>query len=390
MSSAPEQSLAPTLALDASGRSFVAFCRWFSATLVMLSHLRAVMFASWGSVAADHRGLLVSALYLGTAFFHEAVVVFFVLSGFLVAGPNLDRARIGLFHPKSYAIDRFSRIYVTVIPALLLTIAADHFGHSFFPWTGFFDGSNPFLQSRFPSAFQGDNLGLLIANLLMLQPIHAHVLGSNVPLWSLSYEVWFYVWFGALALAMERKGRAWLLPMLATLGLLLFHWSALFGLVIWCFGAVAYQWTRWPQWIILALLAFALSLGLSLSGRFSLADVPFKISDIPVGLTFAWLLAVMKRRSYRSWTVTEKLNQALSNFSYSLYVIHFPTMLFFLALFTGLAGRVATIKQGSMPDTPALIVYGATAASTFLFAFLFSQLFEARTGAVRRWMKARA
>ena len=387
MSSAPDQALAPASALDASGRSFVAFARWFSASVVMLSHLRAVMFVSWASVPGEQRTMFVYAIYFATAFFHEAVVVFFVLSGFLVAGPNINRARVGIFHPKSYGIDRFSRIYVTVVPALLFTVAADTVARTHFSWAGFFDGSNGFVHGRFPSAFQGDSAALVAGNLAMLQPIHVPVLGSNVPLWSLSYEVWFYVWFGAFAFALQHKRRAWVYPMLATAGLLLFHWSALFGLLIWCFGALAYQWDGWARSMTLALAAFALSLGLSLWGRVNLTDVPFKLTDVFVGLSFAWLLALMKRRSYRLWNGTEKLNQPLSDFSYSLYVIHFPAMLCFLAIFMQAAGLAGTIKQGNVPAGPALLVYLATAASTFGLAFLFSRLFEARTGAVRRWLK---
>lgn len=345
------------------------------------------MFVSWASVPGDQRTIFVSGIYFATAFFHEAVVVFFVLSGFLVAGPNINRARVGIFHPKSYGIDRFSRIYVTVVPALLFTVAADTIGSTAFSWTGFFDGSNPFVHSRFPSAFRGDSADLVLRNLAMLQPIHAPVLGSNVPLWSLSYEVWFYVWFGAFAFALQHNRRAWAYPVLATIGLLLFHWSALFGLLIWCFGALAYRWEGWPRSMILALAAFVLSLGLSLWGRFSLAEVPFKISDIFVALSFAWLLALMKRRSYRLWNVTEKFNQALSDFSYSLYVIHFPAMLCFLAIFMHAAGIEGTVKQGNVPGGYALLVYVATGAATFALAFVFSRLFEARTGTARRWLK---
>jgi len=388
VSSAPEQSLAPTLALDSSGRSFVAFCRWSSALVVMLSHLRAVMFVGWASVPSDHRNLLVSALYVASAFYHEAVIVFFVLSGFLVAGPNIDRARLGLFHPKSYGIDRLSRIYVTVIPALLFTIVADEVGRAAFPWSGFFDGSNALIAERFPSAFQGDSITALVANILMLQPIHAAVLGSNVPLWSLSYEVWFYIWFGIVAFAMQQRRHALLYIVLATLGLLLFHWTALFALLIWCSGALAYQWDRWPRSPTLAVIAFSLSLGVSLSARVTFGGLPFKLSDLLVGLSFAWLLALMKRRSYWLWHATERFNQSLSNFSYSLYVIHFPAMLCFLALFIQAAGLAATFKRGIIPGGPSLLVYLATAASTFALAFLFSRLFEARTATVRRQLKS--
>src|SRR5205085_140032 len=118
-----------------------------------------------------------------------------------------------------------------------------------------------------------------------------------------------------------RRRHVLLYLVLTSLGLLLFHWSALFALLIWCSGALAYQWRRWPRSLTLAVIAFGLSLGVSLSARVTIGGLPFKLSDLLVGLSFAWLLALMKRRSYRLWKATERLNQSLSNFSYSLYVI---------------------------------------------------------------------
>ena len=109
MSSAPDQALAPVAQLDASGRSFVAFARWASALVVMLSHLRGMMLIGWRDLPPGLHNPLVAGFYFATSFYHEAVVVFFVLSGFLIAGPNLDRVRILSFSPKSYAIDRFTR-----------------------------------------------------------------------------------------------------------------------------------------------------------------------------------------------------------------------------------------------------------------------------------------
>lgn len=391
MSSAPDQALAPVAVLDASGRSFVAFARWSSALIVMLSHLRGVLFVGWGSLPPALQNPMVRAFYAATAFYHEAVVVFFVLSGFLIAGPNLDRVRIGAFSPKSYGVDRFTRIYVTAFPALLLTLAADWIGRNLLPGAGFYDGTNTLVAERVAGGVQHDTLLDLVRNLLMLQPVHAPMLGGNPPLWSLSYEVWFYVWFGITAYALQARRRsAPLLIALATLGLLLFHWTALFYVAIWCFGALAYQWSGWPRSIVLALIAVGLCFALSLSGKTAAAvpNVPLKWSDLPLGLAFAWLLALMKRRSYRAWMSSEKFHQALSNFSYSLYVIHYPLLLCFVSLFATL-GHVAEIKQGLAPDATGATIYVLTAASTFLSAFIFSRVFEARTGPARRWLKSR-
>ncbi|HKO17567.1 MAG TPA: acyltransferase family protein, partial [Acidobacteriaceae bacterium] len=366
MSSAADQALAPTLALDASSRSFVAFGRWAAALLVMLSHLRGMLFIGWGNLPPASKTVAVALLYGATAFFHEAVVIFFVLSGFLISGPNLERARVDLFRCKSYSVDRATRIYVTAFPALVLTLAADAIGRTYFSWTGFYDRTNLLTAERAGAAFHYEHQLLsFIQNLAMLQPAHATVLGSNAPLWSLSFEVWIYVWFMTFALAFQRRAKSpWILVALATAGLLLFHWSAIFYLLIWCLGGVAYQSRRWPDSISLAVAAFAASLALSLSSWAALdvARVPIKKTDILVGLSFAWVLALMKRRSYRLWTRTAKLNEGLADFSYSLYLIHFPLMLCFIGLFVRVAGLEAVVKHGFLPDRTGLSIYLPTAA----------------------------
>ena len=54
----------------------------------------------------------------------EAVIVFFVLSSFVIAY-TVDQENCTLFE---YAIHRISRIYLVVIPALILTPMADWIG----------------------------------------------------------------------------------------------------------------------------------------------------------------------------------------------------------------------------------------------------------------------
>lgn len=357
----------------------------------MLGHLRGVMFVGWSALPNGSRNIFVVALYVYTAFYHEAVIVFFVLSGFLIAGPNVDRVRLKLFRPKSYAIDRLTRIYVTAIPAMLLTLAADAIGSRWLAWTGFYDGTNRLFGER-AGVYHGAGIGDLAGNLAMLQPVHVPVLGTNFPLWSLSFEVWFYVWFGVLAWRFQssRHFRP-LALLLATLALALFHWMAIFFVLIWCFGALAYQWRGWPNSMGLAFAAFAISLLLSVALKFSAFNgaIPLKPTDLPVGLSFAWILALMKRRSYRVLNATEKFNDALSNFSYSLYVTHYPVILCLVAVFAEVAGISGGLKHGLIPGAASWAVYIASACCMIVIAFLFSQLFERRTGEVRRWLKNR-
>jgi peptidoglycan/LPS O-acetylase OafA/YrhL len=357
----------------------------------MLGHLRGVMFVGWGALPGGSRNIFVVALYVVTAFYHEAVVVFFVLSGFLIAGPNIDRVRLDLFRPKSYAIDRFTRIYVTAVPAMLLTVLADAVGSRWLQWTGFYDGTNPLFGER-AGVYHGVSLADFAGNLAMLQPVYVPVLGTNFPLWSLSFEVWFYVWFGVLAWRFEASRRQWpIMFLIATLALALFHWMAIYFALIWCLGALAYQWRGWPNSAELALAAFAFSLLLSVAIKFSNYGIaiPFKPTDVLVGLSFAWLLALMRRRSYRILDATERFNDALSNFSYSLYVTHYPVILCLVGLFVELAGISGGLKRGLVPGPLSWAVYVASACSMLVIAFAFSWLFEKRTGEVRSWLKNR-
>ena len=55
-----------------------------SALLVCAGHLRAVALVDYGELSSP--GILVKTLYLLTGLEHQAVIVFFVLSGFLDGG----------------------------------------------------------------------------------------------------------------------------------------------------------------------------------------------------------------------------------------------------------------------------------------------------------------
>ena len=99
----------------------------------------------------------------------------------LAAAPA-QRAWEGSFSLFSYGIDRITRIYVPLIPALVLTCGIVVYG-----------GGN-----ALPWSFFG--------NLAGLQGVFVESYGGNAPLWSLAYEIWFYfLWGGILALLVSRS-----------------------------------------------------------------------------------------------------------------------------------------------------------------------------------------
>ena len=115
-------------------------------------------------------------------FGHVAVIVFFVLSGYVIdyVADTKERAF------KDYAAHRLARLYSVVVPALILTFALDHIGAHIHPATYHETAHMDRLIIRWP------------IHLLFLQEVWfiSVQFFSNGPLWSLSYEFWYYAIFG--------------------------------------------------------------------------------------------------------------------------------------------------------------------------------------------------
>jgi len=103
-------------------------------------------------------------------------------------------------------------------------------------------------------------------------------------------------------------------------------------------------------------------------------------ADLPVGLAFAlFLFGILQTDfSMRSGTYAN-LARFFAGFSYSLYVLHFPAVLFLRAWLAPNRWR---------PDFPHFVFGTAIGAGVLTFAWLVSLLTEDKTSALRRWMKA--
>lgn len=69
---------------------------------------------------ADQQGPISFLFYLIGRMGSEAVFAFFILSGFLVGGPGLERIFKSTFDLKNYTVDRSVRIMLPLVSAIVM------------------------------------------------------------------------------------------------------------------------------------------------------------------------------------------------------------------------------------------------------------------------------
>jgi len=127
-------------------------------------------------------------------FGHEAVLFFFVLSGFVIhlrqarnlaSNPDTTKLNIG-----QYLIRRTRRIYPPLVAALVLTSLFDFWGERLNP--AFYSGQTHYALIN--STVHSDHSWTTLAgNAAMVMDCYTPTFGTNGPLWSLKYEWWFYL-----------------------------------------------------------------------------------------------------------------------------------------------------------------------------------------------------
>ena len=344
--------------------------RFLAALSVVTTHARG-SWVEWGRLEPLYQTKIAAIFFALTRIGAESVTVFFVLSGFLVGGKVMDRVLKGSFDARSYAIDRFSRIWTPLIPSLLLTAAIAHFvGRTVSGWE-------------------------FLGNLFGLQTSWCESFAGNVPLWSLAYEIWFYVLAGCAAVALTSRsaGRLWACLGL-TLGMALFTRLETVFLFCWLLGAFGFGFRYVKRVRVVAFLGIALTgVGYVFSQLntktvsmdiHSLALlVPSKqISTLILCLGLALVLPGLIRLqpTNRFAASVERLGSRCAAFSYTLYLTHDPVIVIWEHL---MPERFTCMSLFS------ILCYFAKVFSCLLVAWLLYLPFEARTATVRKWLRAR-
>lgn len=294
--------------------------RFIAAFMVLLSHARNTFFPAFADLPVGQQNIFTMTFTMFCRMGHEAVVIFFVLSGFLVGGRGIERISDGTMNVKSYAIDRFSRIYPPLVAAVL-----------FYYITSLCISDTPFQWST------------AIGNLFNLQGICCKSLVS--PFWSLSYEVWFYIILGVLAVLLkaskDTKKLLYIVLFVASVSVFVLGLKMHY-LFIWLMGAVAYL-TK-PQkknkvvlfLSIAGLFAAILYWQLSKDTRsldFAVEGTNKELMEIIMSLMVCLLIqqAILFEPQNKIEKCFEKGFGKLASFSYTLYLSHRIVFLWIVA-----------------------------------------------------------
>jgi peptidoglycan/LPS O-acetylase OafA/YrhL len=174
---------------------------------------------------------------------HQAVIIFFVLSGYVISYVADTRERIA----SKFIIARFARLWSVLVPAIILTIVCDFVGMRF---------------GLFPETYAGTPtdwpfVRVLAALAFLTQTWVSIELFSNVAIWSLSVEFWYYMIFAAWTFAPTSRWRFALV--LATL--LLTGYKGLLLLPIWLTGVALQRWRILDQLTPRAYVALGIGCG---------------------------------------------------------------------------------------------------------------------------------
>jgi peptidoglycan/LPS O-acetylase OafA/YrhL len=264
------------------------------------------------------------------AYGRTAVLVFFVLSGFVIAWVTEARER----DLEDYALSRMARLYSVIIPAFMLTAALNWLGSEIDPrlygpeWGH--DMAYPVLGYAASAIFLGESWSLAILP------------GRNVPFWSLNYEAWYYVLFGAAALLQGRRRIAVIgaAALLAGPKILLFF-------PIWLMGVGAWRWrAQLPNgfgWPLLTISATGLIVLEALGGQ-RLFWQPggrwlppgYSGYDYLIGaLTALFLVGLANARLPLPGIRVQRTVRWLAGASFGLYLLHYPLLTFWATVIPG-------------------------------------------------------
>lgn len=344
--------------------------RFLAAFAVMACHFRGAFFVEYSALEPEQQTPLIFSFFFITRLGFEAVLIFFVLSGLLVGGRAMKRLSASTFRIKSYVVDRAVRILLPLLASFVLFLPIALYFHLPIKVTDW------------------------IGSLLSLQGIITG--GAFETLWSLSYEVWFYILTCAIGIIIMKKDNSSTFKYnvgiaLLVLSLLVFIklWTAY--LFVWIIGAIALWRLPKPNKVVMLCMAFLsvvliVMLQLSSGSHFIPATICSgallrKCLIVLFGFVFSVFLQHAIQTSpngNRFFLIINKLGTRLAAFSYTLYLTHVPVLKML---------RELGAPKSAIIDAKSVGLYLLWLAIAMVVAYILYYFFERNTPAVKKFVK---
>ena len=294
--------------LTPSSGFFLDFIRLIAALTVAFTHARAIWFRE---KEFD---------YIPNHLSHGSVVVFFVLSGYVIAYTTGVKQRTA----NEYAVARLSRLYSVVLPALIFTMLV----------SAILILSNRDLLNEYS---RDNNAWRYIVSLFFCNEIwflSAAPLLNGVT-WSLSYEFWFYVIFGCwLYRNNNKKGL-----LLMIIVILIAGPKIILMMPMWILGVLAYRLPKPKLTPNMRHILIVVLIIISVVIMLVLPQMPYQlntsklywaspfISDFVAALFIAlafWLLQLAQRPVAVSAKI--KTFRKIADLTFPIYMFHYPCL----------------------------------------------------------------
>lgn len=357
--------------IDSNLSIYLNICRGLAATLVLAVHLRGFFFDTYNNLNPDSQNIINYVLFFITRLGHESVMIFFVLSGYLVGGNYLTDVINRQADWKKYFLDRITRMWIVLIPALLIGFILDYYRCNYL--TDCYQVSN---WSN--SVFAG--------NLFFLQTISVPTFTSNVALWSLANEFWYYLIFPLLLIPFQMKLNIVVRLIISSITLLIFY-KLMPGIIellpVWLMG-VGIRFIKTP--LINNKLSLLCIYPLFIAAIYYSNTKPFLFSHYTVGITFCLLLLYYQQNKNFNLHRFNKPAKFLADYSFSIYAFHLPIMFLILAFCRikmnfGIRYTNAGITQW--------LIYISLLLTILTILYMFYTLTEKNTYSFRKWLKSK-
>lgn len=322
-----------------------------------------------------------------------AVVVFFILSGFLISNVVITRLARPDYSFRVYFIDRFARIYTGLLPAVAFVLVLDAIQIAVAPdlyahrdaYDARTVAGNLLMLQDFPLADEVDRLisGVEGASLLAVTS-----LGSGRTFWTLAIEWWIYLAFGWMLLQGElRRHRPlvyWgLLVLLAPVPVYNLVSGRGDGLTaVWLIGMLVFL-ALWRQ--VVPRLSKWSAAGVAVVFA-ALAGARGLITTDAYDLLFASLLAAAlcfllistDQGLVRYGARTQRVIRVMAAYSFTLFLTH-------LSVYELVTRWLAAARVDYAPSVMAVIIFAVANVA----ALALASVTEMKHRSVARWLKER-